>query len=485
MAAPANKIKFGEWLPDNPALDNPGLTEAKNVIWSGGHYAPYKTAALIGSAADAGTVLGAMLAAGVTSALPLLFLGVGDGSGHVFLEGANASNTSIAPTNLTGPALSAGNPKSGSWAQYGTTVIYTDGLNNPQYNPLALSAFAKLTGAFGDPPIGKVVGIVGQFVVFGNMPSFAGGAQQVQWSGINAPFNWPTPGSADAIAQQAGSQFMETALGGVQGIAEGDQWGLILMDGGLERMTYNGGLTVFQFDTIYRGPSALSSSAWIKVGNLVFSATPAGFIASDGTTMTPIGNDKVNNWFIANADFAFPDAFAAGVDYRNKQVYWSFPLIGNSGVPNHWLAFNYLENRFTHGDDAVRRYILANEAWSSQLGLQAFLTTGSPASAVKFTGTPGTAIIATAETELNPGGRAIVTGFRPQVDGSSSLTVRVGSRRSQGDAVTYTSALTPNANTGFADCLVDNNYHRAETTITGAFTAAIGGEFSAAVSSEY
>lgn len=485
MATPANKIKFGEWLPDSPPLDNPGLTEARNVIWSGGNYVPYKPSFSIGQTFHAGTVLGAVLSAGLTNSPPFMFLAVLDGSGNVFLEGSLTGGL-IVPVDLTGPALTH-NPQTCSWAQYGTNVIYTDGANNPQFNPLSLStAFAKLTGAFGDAPVAKQVGIVGQFVVLGNMSSVLGGAQNLQWSGINQPLNWPVPGSADAIAQQAGAQYLETSLGTILGISEGDQWGLVLLDGGLERMTYNGGNTVFQFDTIYRGPSAISNTSWVKVGNIVFSATPAGFIASDGTSVSPIGNDKVNNWFLANADFGVQESFSCGVDYRTKQVYWSFPLLGNGGVPNHWLAFNYLENKFTHGDDAIGRYVTANEAWTTQLGLQAFtvVSSGNP-QAVNFTATPTAATMATAETELNPGGRAMLSGFRPQVDGTSNMSVRIGSRRSQADAVTYTGSITPNAQTGFADCLVDNNYHRAETTIAGAFSQAIGGEFTAAPSGSY
>ena len=36
------KALFGEWLPDLPDLDNPGLTEANNVIPSDGGYKPFR-----------------------------------------------------------------------------------------------------------------------------------------------------------------------------------------------------------------------------------------------------------------------------------------------------------------------------------------------------------------------------------------------------------------------------------------------------------
>ena len=34
-------IKFGEWLPDQPDLENPGLTVAKGVIPGSGGYRPF------------------------------------------------------------------------------------------------------------------------------------------------------------------------------------------------------------------------------------------------------------------------------------------------------------------------------------------------------------------------------------------------------------------------------------------------------------
>ena len=78
---------------------------------------------------------------------------------------------------------------------------------------------------------------------------------------------------------------------------------------------------------------------------------------------------------------------------------------------------------------------------------------------------------------MNPGGKALVQGFRPQVTGAGAVTCKIGSRMKQSDSVSFTSALTPNSVSGFADALVEASYHRAETDIVGSFGQAIGGEF--------
>ena len=46
-------VKFAEWLPDLPALDNPGMTEAKNVIPSDSVYKSFLPVTGIGDALTA------------------------------------------------------------------------------------------------------------------------------------------------------------------------------------------------------------------------------------------------------------------------------------------------------------------------------------------------------------------------------------------------------------------------------------------------
>lgn len=476
---PDTKFKFGPWLPDQPDLDNPGVTEARNVLVSGGTYVPYKPLLASGSPINGTLPISALRVSGNNSS-SIYAAGIG---GNTFLSaaaGAGGSWTNVTPVG----GLAASN--TWSMTQYRAYCIATSGAaaDHPQYSLMPAGVFQKLTGPYGDAPIAKVCGVIGQFVFLGNLPGAGSGfgSTILQWSGIDAPFDWPTPNSAQALAEQSGQQFLDYAMGTIEAICPGDQWSVVLCDGGIERVTYVGGNVVFQFDPIYRAPAALGPNCWIKVAGKVYTVGAAGFVVTDGTTAVQIGDGRVDRWFQNNADFAYPWNFSCGVDYTRKIVYWTFPLLGNSGVPNHWIGYNYLEDKFTHGSDGVQTYVRGEEAWVAQYGLQGFTQGGLIGT---FTGTPGVATLTTAEAEFVPGNRAIVTSVTPQVSGTSSLTVKVGARAQQNDSVAYTPALTPDPFTGDCNCFVDSRYHRAEVDITGNFTQAMGGDFNVQPSSAF
>jgi len=473
------KFKFGPWVPDQEALDNPGLIECLNVLRESRNYVPYLPLSGLGTAVGQ-TVLAARRCSGLGD--NIVYVGACSGGVNKLYTGSGsgaASWTDRTPAGLTGTV------SSWSLAQYTETVIATDLFDNPQYHVLGSGGnFAQLTGAYGAAPKGGVVGIIGQFVMLGNLPGIAPYA--VQWSGINAPLNWPVPNSADAIAQQSGRQYLEADYGVVRGIAQGDQWGIILMDGGLVRVTYNGGNTVFSFDTIQRAPGVFSSDSWIKVGALVYYAGPAGFYVTDGTSVIPIGRGIVDNYFLSTVDQSHPQSIRAGMHWGKRLVYWTFPRQGDAGVAHEMLIHNIDEKTWTHVLDGVQCFVAGDEANFPAYGFEAFSTANMKCGV--FIGTPGTASFVTPEAEFNPGGKAMVNGVSPQIAGDNNfmtITVTLGSRDSQGDPVTNTSATALNTFTGSADFSVDARYHRAQIDVTGRFTNAIGGTFDAQATSDY
>lgn len=469
MPTPANKIKFGEWLPDQEALDNPGVSICQNLRWVSGNYVPYLPVGNYGS----GTVLAKtfLRALRVLSGTGYVVVAMRDPIGFTATKlywgsGAGGTFTDVTPTGLTNTLF--------DWtlAQYNNIVIAANAQDLPQYQTITGSpgTFVQLTGVNGPAPKAGVVGVIGQFVVLGNLTGISHAA--VQWSVINDPTNWPTPQSAIAIAGQSGQQFLDATLGGVLGIIGGDQWGVILCDGGLVRMLYQGGNTVFQFDTYAREPGPISSYAFCKVGQKIYFAGFGGFRVTDGTTTAPIGDGRVDQTFIALISQNTVPSTQCGVDYKQKLIYWTV-FTGVSACTI--FCYNYEEDKWTNPQDLVYAYVQREEIQLSPSQLEAF---GSTKQCGTLSATPGTALIETGEVELNPGSRALVTGFRPQVSGTTpAVTVLIGSRNDQGSAPVYTAALTPNAVTGFADCFVDANYHRVQVSIAGAFSVASGGEF--------
>jgi hypothetical protein len=249
-------------------------------------------------------------------------------------------------------------------------------------------------------------------------------------------------------------------------------------------MTYTGGSTVFAFDTIYRGPGPLFPGWWLKVGSRVYFASTAGFFMTDGTQVIPIGRDKADQYFLSRLDAGAFTSVQCGVDYINRLIYWTLPKSGDSGAPQEALVYNYEENRWTHVFDTVRVFVRGEESVIAQVGLQVF---GNNSRVGTLTGTPGTAIFTTQEIRLNPAGKTLMSGLRPQIEGAvlANIAIKVGYRNNQTDAVTTTGAQTADTFTGAANFLIDARYHRAEFDITGAFTKASGGTFDAQPTSDY
>ena len=476
----SSKFKFGAWLPDQADLDNPGVTEAKNVLPVAGNYlpyAPFKEYGLPGGAPlPLGLPAGAIRAFTPAQSVVYVASALSGGAGKIYV------NNGSPWTDVT-PIPSWAQSNYASWAQYGANVFVANALDLPQFAVIGgTSPFTQLTGAFGDAPRAGVLGIVGQFLVLGNLLA-SSQPFAVQWSGINAPFDWPTPNSNQAIAEQSGLQTLDASLGTVVGITQGDQWGLILLTGGVVRMTYQGGGVVFSFDTIYRAPGCLSPDAWCKVGSLIYYLSPAGFFVTDGVSSKSIGYGMVDQYYSSRLNPSQLNAVRCGVDYARRLIYWMLPKNGDGPNPQELLVYNYEEQRWTHVFDSVRAFV--NQAQSALLtfGMEAFDETGAKG---QFNGSPGVATLISPEMELNPGGKALVSGIKPQIAGNAvPLTVRVLSRNTTDEALTTTSAVSPTKSTGFADILVENRYLRAQIDITGPFTQAMGGEFIAQPSGSF
>lgn len=83
--------------------------------------------------------------------------------------------------------------------------------------------------------------------------------------------------------------------------------------------------------------------------------------------------------------------------------------------------------------------------------------------------------LTTAAPNINQGGRAVVTGVRPIVNGGT-YSIRVGVQDVPADAVSWSPATAINSRSGAASFRSEGRYLRAELTITGGFTAAVGAE---------
>lgn len=465
-------FSFGEWLPDLPDLGNPGLTEALNVLPYNGSYIPFLPL----------NPAGATMPAQVTGA----YRGYANG-GNYIIAGATtgffystdngATWSTIVATGATITSTTA------PWqfaASAGIIVAIRDTSSLYYTTASAHSTFVPVTSA----PPARELGVVNQFVVVGNLTTGAEGANAVQWGPIGDPTAaWPTPSSATAIATQSGKQFLESNFGNVTGIHGGDQFGIIIQQMAVTRMTYAGPPAVFQFDRIAEGVGATYTESSVRYGSRVYFIGRQGAFSTDGVSVEPIGKGKIDR-YLASLFYSNVGTVRTGVDALRGLIYWGISssiAASSGGYADHLLIYNVAEKRFVHAPQTLSCFVESGPVGylPDSLGIEAF----SLASVVGFfSGTAGTALIASGEVEPQPGGCALINGIKPIVASSGTapaITVQVGSRDDQATTVSYSSTTTPTSRTGFADFRIDARYHRARVYIAGNFDKAMGLEIDA------
>jgi hypothetical protein len=321
---------------------------------------------------------------------------------------------------------------------------------------------------------------------------------RLQWCRIDDPTEWPTPNSADALAKQAGEQFMPGYGGVVTGIVGNDQFGIVFQRSAVSRMTYVGGDLVFLFDVIDSARGAAYPNAIVPVGDLVYFIAADGFYVTDGVSVKPVGASRFDRLFTEGVDTGYKERVYGALDRATNLIHWVYPGSGSSGgTPNMGIVYNHREDRITRVLDDVECLVsgittavtlediddyfgslddvvpsLDDPFWKGGnevlYGFTADYEIGT------FAGTPGTAVIDGAEAELNPGFRSFISGVSPMVQTQSSVTVSIGTRNALSDAVSYAPAVSVNSRTRFADFRKDSRYARCRVSIVGDFPAAQG-----------
>jgi hypothetical protein len=483
------KVMFGEYLPDLPVTDNPGLTEALNVLPVDKFYRAYHPIS------GAGTAL---------ASRPRGAIAAKDSSGNAYLYAGTATNlyqrSGSGWTDKSPAPYTTATDDYWRFVQFDTQIVGTNYADVPQAIVVGSGSNFGALATVGTAPKARQIGIVGRHLVLGDTIDGVNGTvpHRIQWSRIDVPTEWPVPNSADARAKQSGEQFMPSALGPVTGIAGNDQFGIVLQRSGVSRMTYVGGDLVYQFDVIDPTIGAVCPNGIVQIGNLVYFIASDGFYVTDGVTVKPVGASRFDRTFVEKFDSSYKNRVYGALDSQLKLIYWAYPATGNSaGAPNEILIYNYSEDRITHAQDNADSLVtglttavsledldalfasiddvtppLDSPFW--QGGNELMLGFTSDFKLGTFSGTPGTATIDGQETEPNLGLMTYVDGIKPLVQSTSSVTVALGYRNSLADTVTYSSDVMPTPRTGFADSRIEARYFRTRVKITGDFPAAQG-----------
>lgn len=348
---PIQRIDFKEWTPDQPSLID-SITDAKNIIASQFGYTPFASAVQFSNSA--------------TENLNAVFASRFDATTTVFAGGA----TKLFRFNSATLALDDVSPIAGytgvdrwRFLQFGQSILAVNNIDKVQAFTLgSSSAFADVDAS---APVAKFITAVRDFVVVANLDSGTA-SNKVQWSDINDETDW----TSGATSQ---SDFQIIPDGGnITGLT-GGEFGLVLLERSVVRMSYIGSPFFFQFDTIARGVGCVEGNSVTQYGNVTYFLADDGFYSCDGTIVKPIGTQRVDKWFYRNANISKLSEMSSSVDPIRKIVLWNFiNIFGGRSI----LVYNWQIDRWTYAETDVDFLGLIATAGTTLEGLdQEYLVT--------------------------------------------------------------------------------------------------------------
>lgn len=492
-------VEFPPFRPDLQALNNPGLTILKNLIPRDNYYAPVKALTAYSDA------LNSACKGGFASRLATTGQSVNFAGTATKLYRLGTTTLSIFEDVSKAGGYSLGADDIWSFTQYSDQVIAVAITDNPQYYEIGTSTdFADLSGS---PPKARYCGVVGDFLVFANTYDGVDGnvPNRVRWPGIGTTTSWTV-----SATTQADYQDLDASHGWIMGFV-GGEYGMIFQERGITRMEYVGSPLVFQFNNVEGNRGTRFPGSIIRIGGLVYFISHDGFCVTDGQNSYQIGDEMVDTFFYNDIDLNYESRVCVAVDYARDTIMWAYPSSSRDlgGNPSRILYYDYskdaqkrwgyseidleyLAQAYSEGytldslDDWLSAQGLSKHIELLPYSLDSRFWTGNNVDVGAyntdhrlgfFSGSALTAMIETAEMQLNPGQRTNLLRVKPLIEGSSpTITVQVGVRNLQhNSAVSYASAVSLDSN---GDAQVRSNafFQRLRFNISGNYSKAIGFE---------
>jgi hypothetical protein len=477
-------IQVAEWLPDQPAL-NGGDVMAKNVIPWKASYRSFPSFSALSTTSLTARCQGAAFARDNAA---VVYNYAGDATKLYRLNSLTYTDAS----RTVGGAYATAIDDYWEFLQWGESVIATNYTDAPQVISLGATNFIALSGS---PPKSRHIAAVRDFVVMGNIDDGTRYPSRVRWSAINNSTDWTV-----SATTQSDYQDLVGDGGWVQKII-GGEYGIVFQERAIWRMSYVGSPVIFQFDKIELARGSYAPQAVIGWGNRVFYLADDGFyMITGGATSIPIGDGKVDRYFINDLSAAYAYRINATIDPVNKLVMWAYPGTGSTGgTPNKILIYNWTVNKWSYAEvdtecfarfastgytlegldaisgslDALGASLDSRTYTGGQQSLASFNTSHNIGT---FSGAAMNATVDTKELQLFRGQRAGVQKVKALVDGASpTVQLAVGGRNSQSTAVSFDTAVTADSK---GDCNTRNNsfFHRFRITTTGNFDFILGVE---------
>jgi hypothetical protein len=368
------------------------------------------------------------------------------------------------------------------FTQFGSVLIAANGGNRLQgYNLNTSTTFQDLSA---DAPQARYITVVRDFVVSGYINSSTIYPNRVQWSALGDETSWTNSATTQA-------DYQDIPDGGAVVGVTGGEFGLVLLERSIHRMSYIGSPLVFQFDNISRNIGCVEANSIVQYGGTTFFLSDDGFYACDGQNIIPIGGEKVNRFFYNNVNEGGLNLMSAAVDPFRKLVIWGYAS-NSSATADKMLIYNWQTQRWTSGTMTANRVASSStpsfdlegmdvfgnlEQITSSFDSQVWLGGKMQFAGVKngkivtFSGANNTAIIETGDIEM-PGTTSAITMAKPIVD-NGSASVALISRRLLTESIVFGSQTAADAENRVSIRGI-GRYHRLQLTPTGSWTSAVG-----------
>lgn len=474
-------IPFNEWIPDASDLGNPGSISIRNAVPAINSYQPHPSLVTTSSALTdypRGAIEGIDKDQNV-------YQYAGDETNLYSLTGTTWGDVSkVATTYATGIE------ERWEFVRWKEKILATNWNDSPQQITFGGSNFTDLTTDLRM----RHLAVVGDFIVAGNTFDGTDGIvrDRLRWSAINDETNW-------TVSPVTLSDFRDLKSGGGIQQVVGGQYGIIMSEKSIFRMTFVGTPRVFQIDEILPGVGMLAPGAAGVLGGTVYWPSEHGFYALlGGAQKQAIGAGRVDDYFRNDLDENYAYRISVVADPKSRRVYWAYPGSGNTGGrPNRVIVYDTVLNKWSILDVELELIWRAGGVGytleqldtlfgtnidtdvpvsldDSSLKGSAPLLAGfdSAYQSGSFSGASLGATLVTKEVELHTGSRTQLNGFKPLVDGGA-VTARIGTRSRQANTVTWSPSLSLR-NSGRFTYRANSNYHRFELSLTGNWSDAIG-----------
>ena len=460
------RVTFGEWLPDQPGVIG-ALTTARNCYPKAVGYGPFPQE--VDYSDDAPQALTAAAAAKDTNSITSIYAA---GTTRLFkLDTSDFSWDDISATTYSGTS-------GWKFTQFGNSLIAANESNTMQFiDVMSGTTFANIAV---DAPKAKFVTVVRDFVVSGYQTA---NKSRIQWSGINNEKTWTTSATTQA-------DFQDIPDGGfVQGVT-GGEFGLVLLERSIVRMSYVGTPLIFQFDNIARNRGCFEPNSVIQWQGITYFLGDDGFYACDGQNLKNIGAEKVNRYFFNSLKESDLGSMSAAIDPINNLVVWGYPSVDTD---YRVLIYHIATGKWSYSDSSATRVAPVSTPSITLEGLDAFsasidalgvsldsrnwlggklLLLGLKGSKlITFTGAAKTATIETSDIE-SPANQSMVTMIKPIVDNGTG-SASVASRLQLNQTVSFPSVTAANSENRIGTRSY-GRYHRVKLEPSGNWTTAIG-----------